>query len=360
MRTVACSTTGSALPNLSKTSKPVRSLAIYSLLATICGAGLLWASKTIDVRKVEVFYGIASTTETEINFSEPVEVEEIYVQAGDLVDSGQVLMRVARATKSARLADQPYRIRELEADQALDDQRLRSKLDVLGTEYRAKVDGLAADREQVAAELAYRRQLIGAVSSNVDPAGPEASYQPLANRLTEIDASLAALETRYEVEREAINRELALATRPASAAASRLRAEASFNRLQDSIHFEIVAPARGVIGGIEAKIGERKSAFALLVSFYEPSPRQVLSYVHEDRLLEAAVGDSVQITSLSNPQYSSFGVVTGMGSRIVEIPQRLRRMPDIQTYGREVVVAITPRNDFLQREKVSLTFLGRP
>ena len=333
----------------------MRATAIYSLLAVVCGAGLLWASATIDVRSVETFYGIASTTETEVNFSEPVEIEQIFVRAGETVDSGQALMRVVRATKSARLATEPYRIRELQADRAVEEQRIRSKLSVLESGFRSEASALRAERDQLTAEIAYRRRL--AETINGAAAQADTSYQPLQTRIRATDAELAALEAEYRVEQRALEEQLRLASRPVDAAVGRLRAEQSFNLSQDSLTYEITAPARGVVGSVAAMVGERKSAFALLVTFYEPSPRQVLSYVHEDRLLDAAVGDSVLVTSLSNPGYSTKGMVTGMGSRIVEIPQRLRRMADIQTYGREVVVAIDPDNRFLQREKVSLAFL---
>ncbi len=332
------------------------SIATYSLLATACGVGLLYASTTVDVRQVEVFYGIAATTGTEINYSEPVEVLDIYVRAGDLVDSGQVLMRVTRATKSARLIEEPYRIRELEADRAIDRQRIATKLSLLDAEYRTKTAELRAARTEATAELDYRRRLTETVGGrDRDTAG--VGYRPLAARISQLDADLAAAADNYETERAALRTELATAGRPVAEAVSRLEAKAAFDRLQDSAYFEIVAPARGVVGSVDAKPGERKSAFSPLASFYEPSPRQVLSYVHEDRLLDAHVGDSVLVTSLANPASSSRGVVTGTGSRIVDIPTRLRRMPAIETYGREVAVAIPANNGFLQREKVSLTFL---
>ena len=44
----------------------------------------------------------------------------------------------------------------------------------------------------------------------------------------------------------------------------------------------------------------------------------------------------------------------GMGSRIIEIPDRLRKNPTFKTYGREIQVEIPSDNQFLQKEKVIL------
>jgi hypothetical protein len=52
--------------------------------------------------------------------------------------------------------------------------------------------------------------------------------------------------------------------------------------------------------------------------------------------------------------------VIGMGHRIVEIPERLRKIPEIKTYGREVLIQIPSDNKFLQKEKVVLTFIHPP
>jgi hypothetical protein len=48
------------------------------------------------------------------------------------------------------------------------------------------------------------------------------------------------------------------------------------------------------------------------------------------------------------------GVISGLGHRIIEIPERLRKIPELRTYGREVLIEIPNNNHFLQKEKVLL------
>jgi hypothetical protein len=38
----------------------------------------------------------------------------------------------------------------------------------------------------------------------------------------------------------------------------------------------------------------------------------------------------------------------------------LRKIPDLKTYGREILVSISKDNNFLQKEKVLLEFLNPP
>jgi hypothetical protein len=67
-------------------------------------------------------------------------------------------------------------------------------------------------------------------------------------------------------------------------------------------------------------------------------------------------GDKFTVTSLKDKTMTYSGSVVGLGSRIVEIPSRLRKIPELKIYGREVIIEITKENSFLQKEKVSISF----
>ena len=103
--------------------------------------------------------------------------------------------------------------------------------------------------------------------------------------------------------------------------------------------------------------GRAHIVVSALISFYEPHPQFIKGYVHENLSLKVAVGDTFLVRSTKDASMAYKGAVTGLGSRIVEIPERLRKMPDVLTYGREVSVQISPENAFLQKEKVALELM---
>ncbi len=96
------------------------------------------------------------------------------------------------------------------------------------------------------------------------------------------------------------------------------------------------------------------ASFNTLITFYEENPTLVKAYVHENMILQVNEGDTLEVFSSLHPDHRCLGVVTGLGSRIVEIPERLRKLPEVKTYGREVLVSIPRDNHFLQKEKVVL------
>ena len=71
-----------------------------------------------------------------------------------------------------------------------------------------------------------------------------------------------------------------------------------------------------------------------------------------------SVGDSLEVRSGANGGRSRVhGVVVGMGSRIVELPLRLRKVPEILVYGREVTIRIPEKNGFLLGEMTAIQIL---
>jgi len=121
---------------------------------------------------------------------------------------------------------------------------------------------------------------------------------------------------------------------------------------------QILAPSDGLIGNILCKEGENIAAFTTLINFYERNPTIVKGYVHESLILQVKEEDSLLVSSSLHPYQPIRGEVIGLGSRIVEIPERLRKIPELKTYGREVLIKIPAANPFLQKEKVILNTIN--
>jgi hypothetical protein len=127
-----------------------------------------------------------------------------------------------------------------------------------------------------------------------------------------------------------------------------------FEEGQKVLPFIVKAPAAGIVGNIEVREAEHVQSFQTLLSFYEPHSSIVRGYVHEDQTARVALDNQLQVYSLKEEGLTYHGKVIGLGSRIVEIPTRLRKLPDFKTYGREVIVEISPQNVFLQKEKIGV------
>ena len=167
----------------------------------------------------------------------------------------------------------------------------------------------------------------------------------------------AMINESYDVEIDLLNNELANINAPQKVELKKMQQEQDFYKGEQE-KLSIHAPKDGLIGNIHCLEGENKSSFSTLITFYERNPTLVKGYVHENLIVHVEVGDTLEVSSSLHPEHKRHGVVAGLGSRIVEVPERLRKIPELKTYGREVLIQIPPDNPFLQKEKVVLNFLN--
>ena len=298
------------------------------------------------------FYGFAESAETEINYNYAAAVQDILVRPGQAVDSGTVLLRLLRRNPKDVLADQPFRIEELRAEETAWRDARRQELRLLAIEYDRKEQQLANRLREIEEELAYQSSLPELSSIDV----PRGDYQPLQQRREALLTEQEQLSEERRLAREAIESELQLGSAPYRERVARLEAEAGFDEQRQEEEVLLRAPATGLVGSINCREGEFKGPFSNLMTFYEPHSELIKGYVHEDMAVAVSIGDPFLVSSLKldGPTYA--GRVIGLGSRIVEIPERLRKYPTVKSYGREVTVEIPRDNRFLQREKVSLRY----
>ncbi|NJC28372.1 HlyD family secretion protein [Neolewinella antarctica] len=297
------------------------------------------------------FYGFAESNETAINYNYPVVVEEILVRPGQAVKAGEVLLQVSRRRSKETLADQEFRIRELQSEESIWRGRKQDELAETDRKMTDATVRLSREIEEAERKLDYQRSLSEGLTSVTVPTS---NYRPQEDKIIALKEELARTQVQGKEKEQSLRRELNLGGNPYRAQIDRLSAEAQFDEGQRVQPFAVTAPSDGLIGNLSVKEEEHVPSYETLLSFYEPHSGIVRGYLHEDQTLRVETGDKLEVFSLKNPELIYAGTVVGLGSRIVSIPTRLRKLPDFETYGREVIVEITLDNGFLQKEKVGL------
>jgi len=298
------------------------------------------------------FYGFAESNETEINYNHPVLVNEILVTPGQEVKKNDVLLRLSRIKSKETMSEESYRIDELSSESRLWTQRKKDAIAQKKQDYIHDKNELNRKISDLEKELEFKKSLVeGLKSVTPDPS----SYNPITEEIATLKARLSELSQRYELELSGLENELALGKNPYQQRVKRLTASATFEEGQKVRDIIVTAPENGIIGNIFCKEAEHIPSYRTLLSFYEPHSNLVRGFVHEDLTLEVELGKQFQVSSLKKAGLKYTGEVIGLGSRIVEIPTRLRKMPDLKSYGREVLIQISKDNAFLQKEKVAVS-----
>lgn len=314
-------------------------------------AGLLYYMSNQMTSKSAFFYGFAENKETEINHNEDISVAKIYVTSGQEVKKGDLLLEVADNTI-------PQKLDQLALKKDAVDQELQLKRIDIQNEIKNISTKRDQDISKIAAEIITLEQRIkvnkGLFEGLKTIEKPNDTYRsPDQDKVNELRANIRGIEEAAKARIITKENLITSLAQPSKTRNKLVESEASYYRsVKDRL--TIIAPFDGLIGTINCKKGENVSAFTRLMSFYKTNPTEVKGFVHESMILEVSVGDKLEVSSTLHPDIKIEGEVIGLGSRIIEIPERLRKMPDFKTYGREIQISIPSKNRFLQKEKVML------
>ncbi|MEO1258300.1 MAG: biotin/lipoyl-binding protein [Bacteroidota bacterium] len=307
-------------------------------------------------RQAVMFYGFAENKETEINHEHPVEVNKIYVTTGDFVNKGDLLMEVTHSKFDLKMNDLSHEIETMRLQTAERKADIRRDISQLENERLSKIAEVDLGIQKLQSEIDLNRSLLKDLKSIQVKEG-NATTSPSEIKLANLEKEKELIVQSYGQRIKLLKDEMATVGAPRDVQVEKLENEKNYYQ-EEQKKMSIRAPKDGLIGNIHCLEGENKSSFSTLVTFYERNPTLVKGYVHENLIVHVEIGDILEVSSSLHPEHSRRGKVTGLGSRIVEIPERLRKIPELKTYGREVLIQIPPDNPFLQKEKVVLNFLN--
>ena len=307
-------------------------------------------------RHTVMFYGFAENKETEINHEHPVQVNKIYVAPGQFVSKGDLLIDVTHSKFDLKMNDLSHEIEtmRLQAQERRAD--IQRSILQLENERMAKISEVELSIRKLQSEVNLNQSLLKDLKS-IETENAVKGTSPSDIKLANLEKEKELIAQSIDMRIKLLKDELATVNAPREVQVDKLEQEKNYYQ-EEQDKMSIRAPKDGLIGNIHCLEGENKSSFSTLITFYERNPTQVKGFVHENLIVHVEVGDTLEVSSSLHPEHRRYGTVVGLGSRIVEIPERLRKIPEIKTYGREVLIEIPPHNPFLQKEKVVLNFLN--
>ena len=323
------------------------------LLILLAGGALFLLQKN-HKSSIISFYGYAENKETEINFNYPVQVMKIHVSPGQLIQKDAPLIDVSRIQTKQIIQDQTYKIDKISAEKKIWKTKVEGQIKLLEEEKEAELALISKKKEKILMDRSFNETLYEQLESiNAPEQSNTQSEKQLAMLQEEYDNTVKIYDQRITNKRE----ELQIGSQPYNAEIRRLSFEKDREKEQALVELSLTAPDDCLIGNVYCKESEHFNSYKTLLSVYEPNPSIIKGFIQEDFIMRISLNDSILVKSTKDKNLMYQGKVTGLGSRIVEIPSRLRKRPDIKTYGREIIVSIPKENQFLQKEKTVMELL---
>lgn len=321
----------------------------YNLFYWIVAPGLIlvlvYFSKKFTLSHHE-FFGEAEARQSEINLDRDVMISNILVTTGQQVKKGQRILVVENTDIDQNIRQLDFEIQSIQSDKSKEKEDLLAKLLESQQKKQTTLADLTTRYEETKAEKNFYQQLTGKPDISASENNPtDVKLSALEKEMAKVKDEFDAQIKHYKVMMASLDKE--------DWAKNQVKQQQEY-LLENKKMFEVVAPYDGIVGHIHVQQGEYVKAYSSLVTYIEPYPSEIKGYVQEKYTVNLQIGDTVFIASPYHTEKKSFGVISAIGNRVIEIPEKFRKIPDLKLYGIEVFIHLPESNTFYQKEIVQI------
>ncbi|WP_367392611.1 HlyD family secretion protein [Lewinella sp. LCG006] len=292
------------------------------------------------------FYGIAENQDIDLSLEHAVMVKRILVKEGEAVKAGQLLMVLERTNIPFLRASLLQEKKQLDAERQELLTKNNNRREELNQAQAAAAFELENQLTQLLAQQAQNERLLAGLESVSTSAIAKETPE-----ITALKAEQATVTQPYILQKNNLQKETKAELNSLTARLEKIDLElAELEREFQTL--ELKSPIDGVIGKVNFVPGEQPSSRETLLNIYRLHPDQVTTYIPEGQLTSLQLGDSLVVRSIQDQEYVISGQIIGLGNKIRELPIRMRRDPEVQAWGREVLLKIPDENALMQGERV--------
>jgi len=319
----------------------------------IAGVGLLVGFSWMYKGETTTFYGVAEASETAISVESAVEVLSIRVIPGQDVQTGDTLVCLRRPDLALRISALTRELDGSTGKMSVSSSEIDQRVGEAKAALETRRNQLQFEIKRLLDERARNRELASRLQSLPQGTPPSDSNDVIMQRVRAMESEISTLERNTKDQIALLQGSQGLQRQTGKVERAALEQELNLLRIEEA-KLTILAKEAGVVGSVNVHEGEKVSPFDPILTLTAHSPTLVRGYIPEKVYNRIAMGDSVMVEAVSEHGGILRGQVVGVGSRIVEFPVRLRKIPDLIVWGREVMVRIPEQNDYLLGEMVSI------
>lgn len=319
---------------------------IYLFIGTIA---LVYISKKY-ISGGNEFFGVAENLNREINLEYPAQIKKLAVTLSQNVKKGDLLAVVYRTDLPMKFNMIDYSIQELNSKNSFEIQLLKGEIGKIEAEKKVLTTAYNEKIKQFELEGNIQKTLMNTIIVlDVKKGENEFLKQKILGAQNQFQEELKLNETKLMN----FQNELKKMSKPIEAQIRKLEGERELLKKQEA-DLNIYAPQDGIISELVVQNEQKIDAYKVLMKIYDVRPNIVTTYITESNVTSLVPKKEYTIMSIHNKNYQIQGKLIGQSTRITLIPERLRKVPEMKLWGREIQLQISSDNNFLQGEKVKV------
>lgn len=321
---------------------------LYIFWAIAC-CSCIWLFNNIFGESESTFFGTAENEGIVLNYDHTVLVKRVLVKNGAMVKKGDTLAIFYRNDLDRRQIEKQNEIASIQLENKNRTEELKNEISTLESKRNVLAIELNHQQELLAAESGVQKELMNLL----DKEKPALSSNLKSERIRTLKEEISVIDKQIETQKTALRQkqaaEKAMATQKTAHAGEELRfLESEREKLT------LLAPMDGFVEQVFITENTIEPQLKPLVKINPTGTNRIRGFIYENAEIACNIGDTVQIVSVARPDVSCSGGFIGVSPEMVELPVRLRKLPEIKSWGREVYLQLPPENKFYIGEKVSI------
>ena len=325
---------------------------VLYLVWALAFAACFWLKDNFMGRSNTSFFGATETESQTLNYDHTVVIQEVLVKTGDKVQAGDTLMLFYRAELDQESAEGFSDINQYAVEKNAQNSILDKSLEVLKAQHQTELSELQGQIRIEQAEYNAESGVRKLLGESTDPN----TTDPLrAEKIAALRSQIRQAEEEYRQRVQEIQAERRANQAVFEARSAKTQIDLDFVNAERQ-RLALVAQVDGFVESIAVGTNEVVPQHKEMLKINPLQPTRIRGFVYEHAEISYQLGDTVQLSAYSRSSVLSQGIIIGSNPQVVELPVRLRKMPEVRTWGRELFIKIPNDNPFYLNEKIVISF----
>lgn len=318
----------------------------FYLLVIILFGAMLWVSLQYFKGSRHSSLGVTQGKEYKINAGQPALVKAVKVISGQQVKAGDLLIELTSNTLEIDIDKLRNRIQAMKSEQIENAKLADSDIAYMRADQGVFIEKINTEIGQAESEVKLNRKLTKRFITTQDSV---VNDHPIEIKLEALKKQRARQQEAIAIKVKDILQKSESEQRLRTNQISLLERELEL-LMNEKNTLNKFAAADGQVGNVYVRPGEQVDAFTSLLSINPVHPTTVVGFL-TGKKEDLPLGAKVMIQSYEHNSVAIDGKVIGYGA-VTELPEILQKSTAVKSFGREIFIEISVRNNFSTGEKV--------
>lgn len=297
------------------------------------------------------YFGTAETSTSIINLNFKAVINKILVKNGDYIHKGDTIFTYDQSDLEKDLNEYENQIEFIKANNVLKLTELNKQTENISLQFRQDSTRIAQKIEltqlDIQNETILRKKM-----------GFENTTTPFLQQkkieIKQLETEFKNLRLKNKIQKNQLQHQISRMNDLEKSEIDQQKKMIQFYTKHQNTS-ALIAQNNGFIENLRITAHEAIEPLQELGKISTNKPNFVVGFIPENMNKTSVIHQKIYLKSVARPHIHANGTIRTIGNKIIELPLRLRKFPEIKAYGKEIFIEIPSNNQFYINEKLLIS-----